>query len=85
MLDRREVIMEGWGDEPDEVREVSVPARPWSIQPHDGVDKQFAIEDAHGRPVVYFDYDDVDHHEVDLTAEFVVWAINNAEATREDT
>lgn len=78
MRDHREITVEGWDDEPDTTTTVRVPPRPWTIEPHDGVDKKFAVLDAHGSPVMYFDYDDVWHPEVDLTAEYIVWAVNNA-------
>lgn len=56
---------------------VEVPTRPWRVSPHTTVAKKFSVVDVHGYPVMWFDYDDVDHAAVDLTAEYIVWAVNS--------
>ena len=45
----------------------------WTIEPHDGADKQFVIN---GPLPLIIDYDDVNHGEVDALAESVVAILN---------
>lgn len=73
------------GDEPAVYKdvEISVPARPWTIEPHTGIDKSFRILCANGYEVMTIDYDDVNHAEQDLLAEWIVDLANRTDADGE--
>ena len=55
---------------------IHLPAFPWSVEPHTTADKRFALLDRNGEPVLWFDYDDVDHEQVDATARHICQELN---------
>ena len=56
--------------------DISIPKRPWSVEPHSDIAKSFRILDAHGHEVFEVDYDDVNPAEQDFLAEWVVELVN---------
>lgn len=50
----------------------------WEIEPHSKADKHFTVTGP-GDFRMYVDYDDVNHEEIDATAEEMVRVLNNHE------
>lgn len=57
--------------------------RPWEIEPHSTIDKEFSIRKTKYANILYVDYDDVDHEEQDANADLIVTAVNNFDKMKE--